>query len=60
MGASSTKDIKENLDIEKAVDILSKNYERWFDRVSRGVYQLTPEFEFFRLKYQKEINQLWR
>lgn len=59
-GASSTKVVKENLDIDKAADILNKNYLRWFERVSHGVYQLTPEFEFFRLKYQKQIKQLWR
>ena len=59
-GASSTQDIKESLDIEKTVDILNKNYQGWFVRVSRGVYQLAPDFEFFRLKYQKKIKQLWR
>ncbi|VAX35511.1 hypothetical protein MNBD_UNCLBAC01-476 [hydrothermal vent metagenome] len=59
-GASSTRDIKMKLDIVKTADILSKNYHRWFERVSHGVYQLTPEFEFFRLKYQEKINQLWR
>ena len=59
-GASSTKEVREHLDIERTVDILNKNYQRWFERVSRGVYRITPEFEFFRLKYQKKINQLWR
>ena len=59
-GASSTKDIKNDLEIEKAALILSKNYQRWFDRTSRGVYHITPEFEFFKLKYQKQIDQLWR
>ncbi len=59
-GASSTRIIKENLDISKTAEILNKNYLRWFDKVSRGVYQLTPEFEFFRLKYYKQIKQLWR
>ena len=59
-GASSTQDIRKNLDIEKTVDILNKNYYRWFDRSSRGVYHLTPEFEFFRLKYKEKIDQLWR
>jgi len=59
-GASSTKDVKENLDIEKAAVILNKNYQGWFERVSRGVYGITPNFEFFRLEYQKQISQLWR
>lgn len=57
-GASTTKNIKEDLDIEKTSDILNNNYQGWFQRVSRGLYGITPEFEFFRLKYQKKINQL--
>jgi len=59
-GASSTVEIKEKLDIENAVKILYDNHLGWFKRVSRGVYQLTPEFEFFRLKHEKKIKQLWR
>lgn len=59
-GATSTKEIRENLDIKNAVGILGGNYEFWFERVSKGVYHLTPEFEFFRLKYYKKIKQLWR
>lgn len=59
-GASSTQEIREKLDIDKTVDIFNKNYQGWFERVSHGVYRITPEFEFFRLKYQKKINQLWR
>jgi len=59
-GATSTQVIRENLDIERTVNILNKNYQGWFKRVSRGTYQLTPDFEFFRLKHQKKINQLWR
>jgi len=59
-GASSTQEIKEKLDIEKTVAILNRNYQGWFERVARGMYRLTPEFEFFRLKYQKKIKQLWR
>ena len=59
-GPSSTKEIREKLDIGKTVDVLNKNYQRWFERSSHGVYQLTPEFEFFRLKYNKKIDKLWR
>ncbi len=59
-GPSSIQEIKEKLDVEKTADILSNNYRNWFERVSRGVYQITAEFEFFRLKYQKKIKQLWR
>ena len=59
-GASATGVIKENLEIENTVSILYDNHQGWFERVSRGVYQLTPEFEFFRLKHQNKIKQLWR
>ena len=59
-GATSTRDIKEKIEIKKASDILSKNYMRWFERVSHGVYRITPEFEFFRLEYRKQIKKLWR
>lgn len=59
-GASSISEIKENLEIDKTVNILNKNYLRWFERTTRGVYQLTPEFEFFRLKYHDKISQLLR
>lgn len=59
-GASSTQDIRNNLDVATAAPILNKNYLGWFERASRGVYQLTPEFEFFRLKHENKIKQLWR
>ena len=59
-GASSIKEIKENLEIEKAAIILQKNYQRWFERTAKGIYHITPEFEFFKIKYQKQIDQLWR
>ena len=59
-GASSTKKIKESLAIENTVSILYDNHLGWFKRVSRGDYQVTPEFEFFRLKHEKKIKQLWR
>ncbi|MCA9399409.1 MAG: hypothetical protein KC618_06645 [Candidatus Omnitrophica bacterium] len=59
-GVSSIKDVKESLDMDKAADILGKNYMGWFERVSHGKYQLTSEFEFFRLEHQKKIKRLWR
>ncbi len=59
-GPSSTKDIREGLDIDRTGDILYRNHMRWFDRVSHGVYQLSPEFEFFRLEHAEKIEQLWR
>ena len=59
-GASSTGDVQEKLDIENAAAILYDNHLGWFKRVSRGVYQLTPEFEFFKVKHAEQIKQLWR
>lgn len=59
-GASSTKDIRTDLDIDNTVEILNKNYYRWFDRSLRGIYHLSPEFEFFRLEHKDKIDQLWR
>lgn len=59
-GPTSMKKIKEDLGFDRAANILQDNHQAWFERVSRGVYQLTPEFEFFRLKYRKKIDQLWR
>ena len=59
-GASSTEEVKTRLDIENTVRILYTNHQGWFKRMSRGVYQLTPEFEFFRMKHEKKIKQLWR
>ncbi|MDP3920885.1 MAG: DUF2161 family putative PD-(D/E)XK-type phosphodiesterase [Candidatus Omnitrophota bacterium] len=57
-GASSTQELKTKLDIENTVSILYNNHLGWFKGVSRGVYQLTPEFEFFRMKHEKKINRL--
>ncbi|HTL48996.1 MAG TPA: DUF2161 family putative PD-(D/E)XK-type phosphodiesterase [Verrucomicrobiae bacterium] len=59
-GPAPVGEIREKLAIDNAVSILYDNHLGWFRRVSRGVYQLTPEFEFFRLKYEKQIKQLWR
>lgn len=56
-GVSSTQEIKKDLDIDRTVHILNKNYQNWFERVSRGEYQITTEFEAFQAKYQKKIKQ---
>ena len=57
-GASSTRDIREDLDIVDATIILVRNHMRWFDRVEKGVYQVTSNFEFFRLQYKKEVDEI--
>lgn len=60
MGPSKTKDIRENLDIPNATQILQQNHSFWFERVSIGVYCITPTFEAFQSEYQDKIKQLWR
>lgn len=42
-GPQTTTYLKERTSRHKVTDILQKNYYGWFERVSRGVYQLTPE-----------------
>lgn len=59
-GPTPSRVIKEALAIDQAGKILQRNYFRWFDRVSHGVYKITPEFQFFRIQYQDQIDQLWR
>jgi hypothetical protein len=59
-GASSPAAVREALDIESAGEILLRNHMRWFERIRRGVYTVTPEFEFFRLRHAGRIRQLWR
>lgn len=48
---ASVKEIKEHTNILKAASILQKNYDQYFERVSRGIYQLTE-------KGKKEITEL--
>ncbi len=42
-GPSSTKEIKKALNIEKVSSILQKNYQKYFIRIDRGIYDLTKE-----------------
>lgn len=57
-GVTSTSDLKKNLGIDNTQSILQNNHLGWFERVSRGVYRLTPEFEFFKLQHEEKIKQL--
>lgn len=38
---ASSKDIKNETQVEKTYSILTKNYYGWFERIERGKYQLT-------------------
>lgn len=44
-GPSSPRQLKEIVGSEKVSMILQKNYYRWFERVKRGIYILTPAGE---------------
>ena len=50
----STKELREYTKTKKIVDILQRNYYGWFERVERGVYQIT-ELGKKALKDYKEI-----
>lgn len=41
-GALSPKQLRDLTENPKAADMLQKNYYRWFERASRGIYRLTP------------------
>ncbi|MGE0269262.1 MAG: DUF2161 family putative PD-(D/E)XK-type phosphodiesterase [Candidatus Omnitrophota bacterium] len=56
-GPSTTKKLNDQLQIEHAARILQNNHNFWFDRASRGVYQITPEFEKFLMANRKKIEQ---
>ena len=54
----SPKEIKEQTGIEKTASILQKNYDGYFERIDRGIYQLTDKGikEITKLKEQLEEN----
>lgn len=54
-GESSTRDIVEGSGVNTAVSILNRNYNYWFERVSRGVYRAAPEFERFLAAHKAKI-----
>lgn len=56
---ASPKAIKESTGIEKAASILQKNYDGYFERVDRGIYQLTEKgkIEISSLKNQLQENK---
>lgn len=54
----SIKELKNELGFEKTSSILQKNYNNWFVRVSRGVYQVTDEGTSALNKYDGYINKI--
>jgi len=57
-GALSPKDLRLRTGVEKAGPILQDNHYGWFERVSRGVYGLTPKGHDALKAYALEIGAL--
>lgn len=55
-GDSSLADIAEGCGEKSVSAILQNNFHYWFERVSRGVYRTTPEFERFLSTHQDKLN----
>ena len=54
---ASPKEIKNDLNIEKTASILQKNYDGYFDRVNRGIYQLTKKGKKEILKLKERLEE---
>jgi hypothetical protein len=54
----STKELRLLYGFEKTSSILQKNYYMWFERVDRGVYQLTEKGRQEVSEYSEYINEL--
>lgn len=57
-GADKASHIAQTLREPKARDILYRNVYEWFDRVSRGVYKLSPRGKQEILLWQEEVDDL--
>lgn len=56
-GPTATAKLNDQLQIEHAARILRDNHQFWFERVARGIYQITPEFEKFLMSNRTKIEQ---
>ena len=54
---ASPKEIKEKTGIEKTASILQKNYDGYFQRVERGIYQLTEKGKNDIMKLKKQLEE---
>lgn len=54
---ASPKEIKEKTGIEKTASILQKNYDGYFERVERGIYQLTEKGKKDIMKLKKQLEE---
>ncbi|MDF2958756.1 MAG: putative phosphodiesterase [Paenibacillus sp.] len=59
-GPLSPRRLRELTGNPKAAGLLQKNFYRWFQRVERGIYRLTPQGEEALLTYANVIEELPR
>lgn len=57
-GPKTTSDLRKMMNNNKVVSVLQKNYYGWFERVSRGVYQITTLGHKALIEYHEAINQI--
>lgn len=57
-GEKTTKEMREYTKGKKVTDILQKNYYGWFERVSRGRYQMTDKGEAALKEYDHVIAEI--
>ena len=57
-GQAAVRAVRAGTGVERAGDILQDNYYRWFERVSRGVYRLSPEGERALHDYEEVLARL--
>ncbi len=57
-GPQTTKYLRETLNNKKIVNILQMNYYKWFERVNRGIYQLTDEGKKALIIYEEVLHKL--
>lgn len=56
MKTASPKELKSYTGIEETPSILQKNYDKWFIKIERGIYQLTSKGEQALLKYLEVLD----
>lgn len=57
-GAKSTKDIKDFVQNNKVLSLLQKNYYGWFNRKSRGIYELSTSGKQALQTYESILTEL--
>ena len=58
VGRDSPKNLKAETGVERAAAILQDNHYGWFERVERGVYQLSPKGNEAKTEFSSVLKQL--